>query len=410
MHYVKKNAFLSLILLLLSGILFTAVSIHKNQQTSAHASASTVLSLTPSSSFFNPIQKNTGETLSLDIMLEPGNNQASIVKLNIQFRSGYFKGKGKDTLQLNSSAFPVVVEGPVIDEDFGTILATISVGADPAKAIRSPTKIGTLNLVVTKPSGMLNEMISFDTDTQVYSVAPTDHAYENVLTTAIPAYVKMLGGTGPTPTTSPTQPLPTNSITPTATPIPSPTPTPQPNDTVLSAIASLHGIGSSGDSTNPTDSAFSNKQPQHPMREFELNFYNSSNQLVLIKKASLHYVPDQGFFMGTFNLGTSITTGSYRIKIVTNSYLNKLIPGIVQINQASKISLPPVTLISGDINRDNFINVIDYNLLIGCYSDIQAPVACTSPNDLLSDLNDDGNTNQIDYNIFIREIGVQAGD
>ena len=410
MEYIKRNAFLSLILLLLSGILLTTLAAHKSQQTRAHASASSSLSLSPSSSFFNPIQKNTGETVSLDIMLEPGNNHASIVKLNIQYRSGFFKGKGAGTLQLNSQAFPVIVEGPVIDEDFGRILVTLSVGADPARAIRARTKIGTINLVATRPSGLLYEMVSFDTETQVYSVAPADHAYENVLTTAIPAYIKILDNGNPVPTLSPTPPLPTGNVTPTVTTMPNPSPTPQANDIVLSAIASLHGIGASGDSANPTDSAFSNKQPIHTQREFEINLYNANNQLVLSKKSNLGYVSGQGFYIGTFNLGTSIAPGSYKTKIVTNSYLYKLIPGIIQINPASKISLPPIALITGDINRDNLINVIDYSLLIGCYSDIQPPVSCSAPTDTLSDLNDDSNVNQIDYNLFIREISVQRGD
>lgn len=59
---------------------------------------------------------------------------------------------------------------------------------------------------------------------------------------------------------------------------------------------------------------------------------------------------------------------------------------------------------SGDINGDNKIDILDYNILLGCYSDMLPPISCNSTNKLRADLNNDGKVNQYDYNIFIRTL------
>ncbi len=56
------------------------------------------------------------------------------------------------------------------------------------------------------------------------------------------------------------------------------------------------------------------------------------------------------------------------------------------------------------------MNILDYNLLIGCYSDLLPASHCPAAIKPLADLNDDGNVNQFDYNIILKAFLNRAGD
>ncbi len=72
--------------------------------------------------------------------------------------------------------------------------------------------------------------------------------------------------------------------------------------------------------------------------------------------------------------------------------------------------MPTVTMVAGDVNGDNSLNILDYNLLVGCYSDLLPAISCTQATKVKTDLNDNGDVNQFDYNLFLREITVQTGN
>ena len=63
-----------------------------------------------------------------------------------------------------------------------------------------------------------------------------------------------------------------------------------------------------------------------------------------------------------------------------------------------------------NINNDNKLDILDYNTLIGCYSDLAAATSCNYTQKTASDLNDDGTVNQFDYNLFLRETAIQPGE
>ena len=90
-------------------------------------------------------------------------------------------------------------------------------------------------------------------------------------------------------------------------------------------------------------------------------------------------------------------------------YLRANVPGILTIVAGDTNEVPTTTLITGDINGDNVINILDYNLLMGCYSDFLPPVSCSSQNEILADITDDGEVNQFDYNLFLRELTSRGG-
>ncbi|HVF69469.1 MAG TPA: hypothetical protein VNA13_02790 [Xanthomonadales bacterium] len=222
----------------------------------------------------------------------------------------------------------------------------------------------------------------------------------------------------PTPTTiRPTSthtPVPTHILTPTPTRVSTPTPTITPTTalsppatlvpggTRLSFTLLLHGLGRGGDSANPN--GVGNINPLRRQRPLIVELFNSKNQLVLTRNGTISYNPTPGNFTGIVDIGNTLSTGAYTVKVKTTQFLKSLVPGIQTITQGTVNLLPSTTLVSGDIDSNNQINILDYNILIGCYSDFLPPVSCATGNKELSDLHDDGNVNQFDYNLFLREL------
>jgi hypothetical protein len=240
-------------------------------------------------------------------------------------------------------------------------------------------------------------LISFGSLTQVLSAGPNDQAAEDVLATAVPAYI-VIGD------------LPTGLPTPTETPVPPPaTDTPVPSGAKMNLTLFLHGIGESGDSTNPTGTSLSNKNPIRTQRNVNVYVINSSNIEIANKLGQVIYNPGNGNFTGTVDLGTSIPTGNYTIKVKSNNYLRKSASGIYAIALNANLNVPAITLVTGDSNDDNQLNILDYNIILGCYSDLGPASFCDQTRKDSSDLTDDGNVNQYDYNLFLREISVQRG-
>lgn len=224
------------------------------------------------------------------------------------------------------------------------------------------------------------------------------------------------------PTTTPTPILPsaTPTLTPTPTPVPpsaTATPTSVPSATptpVLTSIAItvlLDGLGNRGDNANPTEHDLSNKNPVHPVKTTDVQVFDTNNQLITTANGSVTYNATDGNFKGTFSLGTTITTGSFTVKIRTEKYLRKLVAGIITLTAGTTNTIPVTALVAGDINLDNQLSILDYNLLLDCYSDLKPPVACpTITKKDASDINDDSFVNQYDYNLFLRELSTQPGE
>jgi hypothetical protein len=108
-------------------------------------------------------------------------------------------------------------------------------------------------------------------------------------------------------------------------------------------------------------------------------------------------------------MGTSLSTGVYTVKVKSPQFLRTLVPGIQNITAGTSNQMPVTILVNGDINGDNTLNILDYNILMGCYSDFLPPASCTPANEELSDLDDDLFVNQFDYNLFLRELTNRDG-
>lgn len=215
--------------------------------------------------------------------------------------------------------------------------------------------------------------------------------------------------------------IPTQTPAPTQTPTPDPTPVPSialsptssPSGTGGTALALnvlMDGIGNAGDNANQTASSLSNKAPIHPTRDTTAQIFDVNNNLVATASGQVQYSSASGSFVGTIYPSTPVTDGNYTIKIRSDYHLTRLVPGIEHLASNVVNQIPTVELVAGDANNDNQLNILDYNLLLGCYSDLEPAVSCTSDEKIATDFNDDGNVNQFDYNLFLRELSTQPGE
>lgn len=203
-----------------------------------------------------------------------------------------------------------------------------------------------------------------------------------------------------------------------------PTPVPTGQSTILQFKMLLHGVGSAGDNPNPQGSSLSNKNPLHPQRNFTVVVFDSNNQPIKDATESLHYDSGSGMFLSNVDLGPTFPTGNYNVKVKTDRYLRKLIPGIINIKSLQQNQVPQTGMVAGDIKDDNVLNVLDYNILRDCGYGLISPLPLADPNSTYSsddckghnefrpnsDIDDNGTINSADYNLFLRELSVQIGD
>jgi hypothetical protein len=216
-------------------------------------------------------------------------------------------------------------------------------------------------------------------------------------------YYSVVSAISATATPAPTSPAAT--AVPTQTP--APTTPPAAGDTILGFDLLLHGIGKAGDNANPQGTG--NTSPTRTQRTATVQVYDSNNNLVATNQGPVTYDTNSGSFKGTVDLGQHVSTGAYTVKVKTDQYLRALVPGIQTLTAGQTNQLPQFSMVVGDINDDNQINILDYNILMGCYSDLLPPVSCAAGNDVLSDLDSDGHVNQFDYNLFLRELSNSTG-
>jgi len=216
----KKIFLLGFIIVILVAIPFSVYIAQKRQQITSKAAASTVLSFEPASSTIK-----VGDTLSIEVVLDPGSgpsaNQVSFVKLIINFDSSKFAiVSGSLAPNSSSSNTLTTLEGPTYTPTTASI--SLFSGADPTRIIANKTKIAVLKLKALSPTDVNNpSSITFESGTQVLSIASLDQTGENVLSTTSPATVAITSAaisTTPTPSLSPTAtPSTISSLSPTPT-------------------------------------------------------------------------------------------------------------------------------------------------------------------------------------------------
>jgi hypothetical protein len=430
MHKLRKNKkfYLFIFLFFCITVIPLLLALRTDKETRSHGAGSTSLSIEPDSTISAPITKNVGETVSLDLMVDPNSDIVSFIKFEILYDANKLAIDQATGIQINTTAFPVTIEGPVFSS--GRIAASVGIGSDPTRGIITRTKFATITfriLQVTPPT-----QIAFGSSTTVLSIGDNDQASENVISLATPAYIAAASVTNqPIPTTVPgisSSPFPTGIPSPTSilTPIPTqsgPSPTKNPTGFTLILKLLMHGIGSAGDNANLSSSTLSNKNPIHQERNLNVQVVNSDNQIVATKIVPAFYDADQGIFFSNVAINETLPEGEYVVKVKADKYLRKLMPGFFTIKPGEKTTLPSTNMVAGDVNGDNLLNILDYGILYDCgYGAIQ-PLSMIDPRSLYhnaaceshqekehADLNDDGRISGSDYNLFIREISVQIGE
>ncbi|OGH53762.1 MAG: hypothetical protein A3G15_03765 [Candidatus Levybacteria bacterium RIFCSPLOWO2_12_FULL_40_10] len=224
--------------------------------------------------------------------------------------------------------------------------------------------------------------------------------------------ITITGGTGgssptatptPTPTKTPTPtltPTLTNTPTPTASPTPtsqqpSPTPTLSPNQSSIALTIKLAGIGSN-------TSLGQNNNPVKTSLPVEIQVFNLNSHKIKDVGGNLIFDSATASFKGTVFLGSDLTESAYVFKVRLNNALWKAITS--QITPGQTTNLPEKELISGDLDQNNELNLLDYNALISCYGS----KSCS--NKEKADLNLDGKVDELDLNIFYAALAKRTGD
>jgi hypothetical protein len=402
----KKALLLGLLLLLALSIPLTLQMIQNRHQTRSQAEGTTMLTFEPTSSNAAPIQTNLGDTIALDMMVDPGDNLVTFVRFQVEYDPTKLEVVSDDPFTINTAAFPLKIEGPVLGT--GTVAESLSIGSDVTKALQEVTKVGTITFKAIGGTGDTPTTVTFTNLTQTLSSGSDDEAAENVLANTTPASILISGDL---------------TATPSATPSVTITPEPTVATTSLTFDLLLHGIGAAGDNPNPSGNSLSNKNPLHPQRDLEVEIIDSNNQVVATTAGAVIYDSGSESFKGTLDLGASFPTGNYNIKLKTDRYLRRLVPGIQAIENLKENDIPQVDLIAGDVDGDNVLNVLDYNAFLDCgYGELD-PLPLTDPNAIFNnescqihnpalntDVDDNGIINSSDYNLFLRELSVQNGD
>lgn len=71
------------------------------------------------------------------------------------------------------------------------------------------------------------------------------------------------------------------------------------------------------------------------------------------------------------------------------------------IDSSGSITVPTTTLVFGDINTDNDISILDYNILIGCFGKLATAAGCS-----VSNLDSNGKIDVIDYNTWLKGLAT----
>jgi hypothetical protein len=202
------------------------------------------------------------------------------------------------------------------------------------------------------------------------------------------------------------------TVTPGSNPTISPVPTTPPVSGTKSIALTLcpHGIGKCGDNVNANSTG--TISPKHTLRNITLSILDANSQTVATKLGSIAYNQTTQNYQGTAT-NMTINPGQYLAKMNMDGCLIKQYPGMVTVGSGTTITLPLLPLTCTDVNNDNKLNILDYNLILNCYGSKQTTSACTNPPTTASvgaDVNDDGVVDQFDYNLFMREFSTQIGN
>ena len=394
---LKRYKFQIIILLIIIiSIPLTLIQLSRQQETRSRAAGS------PISLILNPLTSSQQLDTQFDVALtmNTGTNNVTALDMTITYSSSILT-----LVSFTPASTFSTIKNDSSESSEGGILRYVGVNLTSSPITGPAVSIGSLKFQGETAGTASVVFANIQATAQGQSgLLPIDTA-----NTQNGSYIITTLASTPTPTRTPTPTI----GSPTSTP--PPTPTIPEGNTVFAATIGLDAIGTTGDNTTPSDSSGSNKNPKRPTRNIKVEVFDGGGNPVANKSGTIIYSAERGKFTGSIDMGT-LASGNYIVKVKSDGYLKRLIPGIQTITLGQTYNVPPVNLVTGDINNDNAINILDYNILISCLSDPNQSTdnqgACNSnaQYSVLSDLEDNGVIDQLDYNLFLRELSVQNGD
>lgn len=164
-----------------------------------------------------------------------------------------------------------------------------------------------------------------------------------------------------------------------------------------------HGLGNCGD--NVSSSSGGNSNPLDTTRNILITLTDTNNNQALNSPFSgqVTYVSSSQNFLGTISI-PNLSNGQYLVTVKLDGFLRKQISGIVRVTHGQTVALPAISVVNGDINNDNQLDIQDYNILLSCFGSKFTTSFCLNKR---GDLDDDGIVDGADYNLFLRELSVQ---
>lgn len=163
------------------------IASQRPQTITGSAEGATSLTFSPITSENSPLVQKVNDQFSLDVLVNPGKNQISVVELNIKYDPYKIEFSENNPISVNNSAFAEVVEGPFFSR--GNLYVALSIGSDQTKAITTQTNAVTLNFKTV--SRAESTQVYFGKDTRTLNVSSNEEGGENVLSTTIPTYIKI---------------------------------------------------------------------------------------------------------------------------------------------------------------------------------------------------------------------------
>ncbi len=184
----KKVAAILLVILAIVGIVLTLFLVQRQQELRSRAEKSTTLSLTPAS-----LQATAGEDVSLDVVVNPGNNQVGFVTLDIKYDSTSFTVED-DAFELDASTgFQVISSGQIVAP--GEYKVTVSAGSDPTNVIQGAAKkLGTFRMGVNSDAAAGSYNVDIDSTSSIVTSIASNDDLGSVLNQTLGAKIIVGGG------------------------------------------------------------------------------------------------------------------------------------------------------------------------------------------------------------------------
>ncbi len=268
----KKLLVIGFLAVLLAVIPITVFFLQSQTQTQSKAEQATILCFAlPGSSTCltstTPVQKNIGDTIPLDIYLDPSNkNNIVVATISVDYDQAILTADPSQGTGLGLVMTPISATAqqgftqPLVDASYtpGNASITLTVGTDALKAISQKTKIATITFKALAQTTGTN--VTFDSIKS--NATSTIDPEVNVLSSMQPALIQIASAAGPTATATPIpgSPQPSTTTAPTQTPNTTTTPNQIPLCTGLNVDRATSGpapfsitFTANGNDPDPTD-------------------------------------------------------------------------------------------------------------------------------------------------------------